>query len=203
MSRLVFYIVLIAIAVGLTQCSPGQDRQDINIPYDSIQEGDLVFRRGEGIVSNLVVYNDANGRYSHVGVVVKCDTSLLVVHSVPGEGADKLDRVRAVTLQDFFSNDHALIGEVMRVPLDSVQLCELSCRAMDKAEQKVAFDHNYDLEDTTKLYCTELIQLLFSNIGVDLAQGRSTHIGIPAFTGDYIMPSDIYQNSDLKSIFIF
>ena len=180
MSRLVFYIVLIAIAVGLTQCSPGQGRQDINIPYDSIQEGDLVFRRGEGIVSNLVVYNDANGRYSHVGVVV-----------------------RAVTLQDFFSNDHALIGEVMRVQLDSVQLCELSCRAMDKAEQKVAFDHNYDLEDTTKLYCTELIQLLFSNIGVDLAQGRSTHIGIPAFTGDYIMPSDIYQNSDLKSIFIF
>lgn len=191
------------VAIALVQCSDVNDRRALSIPSDAITEGDVVFRRGNGITSNIVAFNDADGKYSHVGVVAKGDSGLVIVHAVPGEGADGLDRVRAVALNDFFSMEKAVRGEIMRYPLDSAQRREISVRAIEKANQKVKFDHQYDLSDTSSLYCSELLQLLFEHVGVDLAQGRLTRINAPGMSGDYIMPSDIHQNPLLESTYLY
>ncbi len=64
----------------------------------------------------------------------------------------------------------------------------------------LAFDHGYDLTDTTRMYCTELIYNVFARAGIDITEGRRTRINAPGFSGDYILPTDIARNPAMKTI---
>jgi hypothetical protein len=141
--------------------------------------------------------------YSHIGIIVKHNDSLKVVHAVPGEPDFKgdFDRVKLEPIGAFFSPSRALRGEIMRIPLADSMRNIINNIALEKVHQKIKFDHDYNVNDTTKLYCTELIQLLFSHIDIDLAGNRSTIINIPGASGNYIMPSDIYRNEKLISVY--
>jgi hypothetical protein len=190
----------------MIQCSgPEQPKLSPKIPIEKLQAGDIAFRRGESIASEVVLYNDIDGRYSHVGLVVETDSGLMVAHSVPGKTStqETIDVIQIEHINHFFEPKVSVRGEIMRMNLDSVQRHLLNILALKKVDDKVPFDHNYDLSDTTKLYCTELLQLLFKNIGIDLAQGRITPINVPGLSNNYIMPSDIYNNNNLKTIFYY
>ncbi len=195
----------VIISIGMIQCSVPEARQVPRIPVDSLLAGDIVFRRGEGMASDIVTYKDRDGKYSHVGIIVDSDSGLMVVHSVPGEHPQQSgsDVIRIEPINQFFAPEVSHNGEIMRIDLDSEQRKRLSSLAIEKVSRKIPFDHNYDLTDTASLYCTELLQLLYKNIGIDLAQGRTTHINVPGMTNDYIMPSDIYHNLNLKQIYIY
>ncbi len=195
----------ILLSLFITACSGEISTNEIIIPEDEIRQGDIAFRRGDGIVSDVVLYNDVDGKYSHVGLIVGQGDSLMVVHAVPGEHDtdDDFDRVKIERINRFFCSDFASRGAVMRVPLTDEQRRLIGLYAKEKAEAMVEFDHNYNLEDTTKLYCTELVQLLFKRIGIDLAQGRITTVNCPGMGGDYIMPSDIYKNKNMTTVFTY
>ncbi len=202
MTNYLLHIVLMAVAcAGLVQCNVPARTQVPTIPIELLQEGDIVFRRGYGFASEMVVYNDADGKYSHVGVVVNSEKGLMIAHLVPGGDAEENDIMRLERIEQFYSAESSSCGEIVRMELDSLQRRRLSEMAVAKANEKIPFDHNYDLEDTTALYCTELVQLLYRNIGIDLAEGRITRLNAPGFSSDYLMPSDIYQNRNLKTIF--
>lgn len=202
MTNYLLHIVLMAVAcAGLVQCNVPARTQVPTIPIELLQEGDIVFRRGYGFASEMVVYNDADGKYSHVGVVVNSEKGLMIAHSVPGGDAEENDIMRLERIEQFYSAESSSCGEIVRMELDSLQRRRLSEMAVAKANEKIPFDHNYDLEDTTALYCTELVQLLYRNIGIDLAEGRITRLNAPGFSSDYLMPSDIYQNRNLKTLF--
>lgn len=170
-----------------------------------ISEGDVVFRRGEGIVSQVVLAHDLDGNYSHIGLVVRDDGKLKIAHSVPGEyeNPEDIDRVKIDDIETFFSNNHASKGAIKRFALNEEQKGILSNKAIDKFVNKVLFDHHYNLEDTSELYCTEFVNHVFMSIGIDLSEGRRTSAYIPGMQGDYIMPSDIYNNEELKLIYCF
>ncbi len=195
----------ILLSLFITACSGEISTNEIIIPEDEIRQGDIAFRRGDGVVSDIVLYNDVDGKYSHVGIIVGQSDSLMVVHAVPGEHdtANDFDRVKIESINRFFGSDVATRGAVMRMSLTDEQCRLIGLYAKEKAEAMVAFDHNYNLEDTTKLYCTELVQLLFKRIGIDLAQGRITTIICPGMSGDYIMPSDIYKNKNMTTVFTY
>lgn len=198
-------LVVVILIMTMMQCSVSEQRQAPIIPVEKFLSGDIAFRRGESMVSEVVMYNDVDGKYSHVGIVVETDSGLMIVHSVPGENRNSpdYDLIQMETVEKYFAPEVAEKGEILRMDLDSVQRSLLNNFALEKVCQKVPFDHNYDLSDTTKLYCTELLQHLYAKIGVDLAQGRITAINVPGMTNDYLMPSDIYHNDKLKSIFIY
>ena len=201
-----YTIAIIISILTMIQCSgPEQPKLSPKIPIEKLQAGDIAFRRGESIASEVVLYNDIVGRYSHVGLVVETDSGLMVAHSVPGETStqETIDVIQIEHINHFFEPKVSVRGEIMRMNLDSVQRHLLNILALKKVDDKVPFDHNYDLSDTTKLYCTELLQLLFKNIGIDLAQGRITPINVPGLSNNYIMPSDIYNNNNLKTIFYY
>lgn len=191
------------ISMGMVQCNTQEQKPAPQIPIDKLQQGDIAFRRGEGFISEVVVYNDANGMYSHIGVIVKHNDSLKVVHAVPGEPDFKgdFDRVKLEPIESFFSPSRALRGEIMRISLTDSMRYIINNIALEKAHQKIKFDHDYNVNDTTKLYCTELVQLIFSHMDIDLAEDRSTAINIPGMSENYIMPSDIYKNKKLISVY--
>lgn len=81
-----YTIAIIISILTMIQCSgPEQPKLSPKIPIEKLQAGDIAFRRGESIASEVVLYNDIDGRYSHVGLVVETDSGLMVAHSVPGE----------------------------------------------------------------------------------------------------------------------
>ena len=148
-------------------------------PADSMHEGDLVFRRGNGVASHAVVGADPDGR------------------SVPGEAGEDgaPDRVKVEAVASFFAPDKAREGALLHFTCDSTVARRAARLALEIAARGVEFDHDYDLGDTCRLYCTELVHHVYSRCGIDVTEGRRTHLALPGFTGDYIMPSDIYEST--------
>lgn len=166
-------------------------------PAESMHEGDLVFRRGCGITSYAVVRSDPGGRYSHIGIVARDGGEMVVVHSVPGEAGEDgaPDRVKVEAVASFFAPDKAREGALLHFTCDSTVARRAARLALEIAARGVEFDHDYDLGDTCRLYCTELVHHVYSRCGIDVTEGRRTHLALPGFTGDYIMPSDIYEST--------
>ncbi|MBQ2838399.1 MAG: hypothetical protein IJE73_01980 [Muribaculaceae bacterium] len=184
--------------LAIVACDDTNSHQPI-IPTEKLMQGDIAFRKGEGFVSDVVLYNDADGLYSHIGLIVIHNDSIKVVHSVPGEG--DYDGVKIEPIEMFYATSRAVKGEVLRMELNDEQRRVIGEIAIKKGIDKIEFDHDYNLNDTTQVYCTELIKLLFNRIGINIVEGRSTRVNIPGMSGDYIMPSDVYRNKKLISIY--
>jgi hypothetical protein len=69
--------------------------------------------------------------------------------------------------------------------------------------KNIPFDHGYDLNDTAKMYCTELIHHVFTQEGIDLTGGRRSRVGVPGLAGDYILPGDLRHGVCLEPIYEF
>ncbi|MDR2890061.1 MAG: hypothetical protein LBV18_00370 [Alistipes sp.] len=76
-------------------------------------------------------------------------------------------------------------------------------RALALAATELAFDHDYDLDDTTRMYCTELLHYVFSREGMDITEGRRSRVNAPAFGGYYILPTDIQRNQRIGPVYKF
>ncbi len=199
-------MVVIVLLCGCRRERVDQSRVcDMEIFKSQLQVGDIVFRRGTGIVGRTVLSVDNEGRYSHVGVVVSVDGELCVIHAVPGESdyEGDFDRVKCDKVEQFMSERRAARGAIYRPEVvDSIK-CRVAASAIRLNRNMVRFDHDYDLCDTTRLYCTELIEYIFGLEGISLCEGRRTEISFPSFSGEHILPSDLTKSSKLKVIYSF
>ncbi len=203
--RTIYHIIVFAtVLLAFQSCKSGSgDKRAFRLP--ELREGDIVFRKGGSVVSRMVLYADRSGKYSHIGVVVDNGGELMVVHAVPGEPdyPGDTDRVKMESVEVFFDEERAAAGAVMRPVAGGDTLGSVAKKALELAGRRVLFDHNYDLSDTSKLYCTELVDFVFRHAGIDLPEGRMTHINIPGMVGDYLLPSDIYESRRLRVIYCF
>lgn len=200
-------LLMFSILSMLTTCCVEERKEPVkvDIPKDLLQEGDLVFRRGTGIASRIVLTADRQGVYSHTGIVKKKHGKWYVIHAVPGETDFKEDpdRIKMELIDSFFTHSKAICGAVMRMKADSSACCRAAIRAERFYKKKILFDHQYDLKDTTEMYCTELIDYVFRKEGIDLTEGRLSRLSIPGFHGSYLLPNDIAQNKNLCIIYNF
>lgn len=191
--------------MAMTACSVRVDEGGTvrdDVPLDSLRDGDLALRQGTGLDSEAVLRLDsAGGQYSHIGIVVSDNGKWKVVHAVPGESRDGIDRVKIESIDTFFLSTRAAHGAVMR-------LRGCSAVAAREAAQSAArlvgvpFDYNYNWQDTTRLYCTQLIAVAYSSAGIDLLSG------VPRLSGRntkniIVFPGDIASNDSLTTIFRF
>ncbi len=194
----------------------------------------MLFRKGRGTKTRAVMAADRDGIYSHAGIAVIRGGKLMVVHITPGErvDGDSVDRIKCETPAEFFGTARAGSGAVYRVCApakgnDSTKSAECGARSglyagdtcpagigcgpavaryvVAQLELGVEFDHDYDLEDSTKMYCTELVWRAYIAGGVDVTSGKRSELrNFPVYSGVYIFPSDIYKNRDiLELIFAF
>ena len=191
-------IILLSI---LTACSQKHKNSFENIAF---KQGDLVFRKGAGAKSQAVLHADSLGIYSHIGIVVMKDSAFQVVHITPGERNDgeKVDRIKIEPISEFWRDDRAIHGAVYRLKENSPseKAAEQALRLLKKG---VLFDHDYQLCDTTEMYCTEFVWYSYSKAGLDISFGRRSVLNVPLYSGTYIFPSDIYTNSEFILIFSF
>ena len=193
------YIMLISLLA--ISCARTQGERRILPEGRVMAEGVDVFRRGTGLMSHTVVAADG-GRYSHVGIVVDSAGVKMIVHAVPDEPdfPGDIDRVKMESPRKFFSTINANVGEVVRYTDKNV--ASVAAReAMRLYRCGLLFDHDYDDNDSTKLYCSELVERAYLRAGVSLAEKRRHDFSVPGFHFDHvIMPSDIYNSSQLRTI---
>jgi len=165
-----------------------------------LQEGDIVFRRGTSIASMVVLAAEKEGGYSHIGILVKDSLGWRVVHAVPGE-TDKeypKETIKKESLSQFFTPDRAAAGAIYRFETTEKIPFIAAQKAKILFDRKLLFDHNYNLEDSTKMYCTELLYFVFNNAGVDISEGRRSVF--PAIQESFLLPSHILANPNLKMV---
>lgn len=199
-----FLPLFFAVCLMSTSCHRGHQVVEFVLPDTlHLQTGDLVFRRGESRESRAVTTVDRNSDYTHVGVVMNVDGRWMVLHAVPNERATKQeqDSVKLEPVSTFFRSDRAVKGGVYRYSLMPEDTMRLLDYGLDINGRHLLFDGQFDLEDTTAFYCTELVWFLYQQaLHIDLSEERRHHL--PLFP-DLIFCSDIFQNPQLKEVFSF
>ena len=197
--------ILLCLSLPLTI---GCKRQQVN-PHSDVEsllmyleEGDLLFRRGTGFVGHVVTMADTEGRYSHVGIVIYKDSTPYVVHAVPHEHdiEGDFDRVKCEDARSFIGRYTECVAGIYRPQVSDSLKSIAANHALRLSEMRIPFDHDYNLDDTTALYCTELIEYVYGLVGLSISEGHRTDINLPGMTGQYIMPSDLTKCSKLEEI---
>ena len=191
-------------AIVLCCCSDNDMPRCIMPPNCTLHIGDVVFRRGSGLTSRTVIALDKEGNYSHVGIVVDSSGVKMVVHAVPGEPdyEGDPDRVKMDPPEIFFSSVNAQLGEVCR-PKDSLVARKAAEEALNIYRRHTLFDHSYDDNDTTQMYCTELVVYAFRKAGKELLGQEKHHISTPILKVDCMFPSDVLNSDFLESKYMF
>lgn len=191
--------LLFAVACVIVCCTEHRTEQRVTPDTSEFREGDLAFRYGLGIESHVVgVVSD--GVFSHVGILHYDEQKgWMVVHAVPGEAPDgEADVVKEEPIDSFYLPMRALRGGWARIDCDSLIAWKATEYALLKAKERVLFDDDYRLSDTTALYCTELVWRSYLAQGLDLVDGKRTTMPAMSTDTEYILPSDIVDSKRVK-----
>lgn len=195
-----FFIVL-SLSIGCATRT-SKTYPSIHIPEADFRSADLVLRLGRSIESDLIARGgESDNRYSHIGLLIESDSGMIVVDIEPSTDKES-EQIKAQSVSDFFNPEKAIAGAIMRYDgLDSIQINTLKNRAVKLLTSSITFDHDYQLSDNSKMYCTELIEVLFNTINISLSEGRNRTL--PLAKEPVIIPSDISQNRNLKRIWSY
>ncbi len=194
------HLVYIACAILSTACS--RPVELFTEPLPKLCEGDIIFRLGLSRESHIVNIADRRSSYSHVGVVVEQNGEIMVVHAVPDERPyGGVDSVRIDSISQFWRNDRALRGLIVRLNAPDSLRKRAAERALGYYQREMLFDGDFSLADTTSLYCTELVERAYACEGITLSEGRAHRY--PAFREAIILPSDILENQLLDDVYYF
>lgn len=201
MRGLVFVFAAILPIVWLGYGGPSKPAQSA-VPYavsarwhGRLHEGDLLFRRGNEAVSEVVVGLDPGSEYSHVGVVVFEGNEPMVVHAAPTEDRNEKAVVKVESVTRFLAIDRSSDMAVYRlkkahfIPTDAI-IQTAAREALRLAKANTPFDSAYDLDTTDQLYCTELVWHVYRKAGIDLAPHPPSKRFL-LWSGRYIPPSTL------------
>lgn len=191
----VFYFLLL---FTLVSCKPRPEYR--SLPENvQLRSGDLAFRLGNSIESAAVVTADRSTTFSHVGIVVFTDNDWHIVHAVPGE-AEKgaQDTMKMDTIPLFFRSDRARKCAIYRLPVPDSIAGKAAMSALGFYQRRLLFDAAFNLEDTTQMYCTELIYHAYRQYGIDVSGGRRHTV--PGFPFPMVWPSDLLKSNRLELI---
>lgn len=190
-----FLLIVLALSV---RCSANHtvNNSCVEIPVADFRPGDIVFRLGRTIQSNAIASQGAGG-YSHIGILVEVDSTLYVLHIEPSRQSS--EKIKTEVLPEFFSSNQAVAGCVMRYSAISEPSKEvLADYAKHLLDSDISFDHDYLLSDSSRMYCTELVERIYNRAGISLSQEK--RVRLPLAKEPVILPSAIYENDSLVMI---
>ncbi len=156
-------ILLWCLLFTLFACSnspqPGRiTNQDLDLIEKSVLPGDIILRKGHGLVSNFIALN-YGGKHtmSHCGIVTKTEGKLFVIHCISGQIA-RHDGVIKEPLKEFVSLNSTTRLKLFSISNQTIEgQQKLTASAEQYASLNIPFDHNFDLSDTNSMFCIELI----------------------------------------------
>jgi uncharacterized protein YycO len=200
----IFFFIAASYSILSIHSNPSNKKQNSSLILSNqldLQNGDLIFRKGRSIESQIVLLSDDNSDYSHVGIIYLKDGKPLVIHSVPAENGEEHEFIKLEGVEDFLKKDKAVQFAVFRLEDSLIHSTKAACDfAYNCYLNKFRFDNQYDLNSDTKLYCTELIWKAYQQIGIDLVQNRLHDINFIVINKRMIMPGSILESKYLKLV---
>lgn len=138
---------------------PAENKSNPHLSKEQIKTlrpGDILLREGYGLVSTTIADRlKGKYRFSHCGVLVDTDSGFQVIHTV-SSSLSNIDGMQQCSLEEFVrqSKPGSLAVSRLKNPKDRVILVGQTLRYL---EQRVAFDHRFDAQDSSSLFCSELI----------------------------------------------
>ena len=171
------------------------------LSYDwrSLRTGDVIFRRGLSVVSNIVLAADQRLPYSHVGIVIVEDPRVWIVHASPDEPQGSDGSVMVEQLSEFLGPDRASAAAVYRTG-DHISAGRAAATAREYAKHSLPFDRAFDLSTADSLYCTELVWRAYLAAGVDLTGGATESLPILLGRGPYLLPGTLLAGHFLRPV---
>lgn len=171
--KILFFLFTIALitACGSSNEDSEESKKYVHVPpelpdhvYDELQEGDCIIRKGNGPLSYHLM-NTTKEEYSHCGVIVKENNEWKVIHTLGGSASEhELDGVQMCDIDEFvqFAADSMLF--ICRpIFMDSVGI-KTAERARYYLDLQMPFDHSFSVFSEDKLYCSELLFVIFRDI---------------------------------------
>jgi len=166
-----------------------------------LRTGDVILRRGRDVVSAVVLAADSGGRYSHVGIIVPIGRLMAVAHALPEDAEHPEGRVLVESVGEFLAPERASESAVYRLrERPGNTAVRAAGNALRYAREGRSFDGDFRLETTGRLYCSELVWLAFRETGVDLVDGRFSHLKLPLRRGDFVLPSAFTTSPHLRLV---
>ena len=143
-----------------------------------LQEGDLIFRKGFGIIRDCIArttqvcYN-----ISHVGVLCKdAQHRWMVIHTVSNTLVN-VDGMQIDELAHFVRQSYPNTIVVLRYRHGSdSSRAAIVRQAYHYLDRQIPFDDTFDMQDTSEFFCTEFIRKLFLDVyKKDLYELASDH----------------------------
>ncbi len=197
-----FSIVAIFILAAVSIYTVNSEKEQlIELNSSLLKNGDIIFRKGRGFISQMVLLADRQSPFSHTGIIIKKNADVFVLHAVPDESDDGTDKIKLESLSNFLSGEKTEAAEVYRLKDDSTNISDkASQKAEEYLKENVLFDSALDLSTEDKLYCTELVWKSFKFAGIDLIDGKFDHLNAPLGSGNYIFPSSLLGSKHLTQI---
>jgi hypothetical protein len=131
-----------------------------------LKEGDIILRHGYGFVSDMIVetMNDSLG-LSHCSILTKdAKGNWMIVHSVSSTLTD-IDGVQSQALSPFINDSKKNSVVVVRYKnaKNDSDLARIGERARYYLDKQIPFDDSFDLKDSTKFFCSELLWKVFKD----------------------------------------
>jgi len=147
-----------------------------------IKSGDLVFRQGRGIFSELFSnIGDVDSIFSHVGIVYKEKNDVFVIHTEANEFTG-VGFAKVEPLSSFISRSNSITYDFYRVKeLNNKNENIVLKTALKYVANKIPFDINFNLKDSDKLYCSELVYKAYKSAGISIID-KPTIIQLPGFS---------------------
>ncbi|MDZ7763767.1 MAG: YiiX/YebB-like N1pC/P60 family cysteine hydrolase [Melioribacteraceae bacterium] len=171
----------------------------LDIDSDILCEGDIIFRRGISLISNMVLEADASSPYSHVGIIIFDSLQPFVVHAVPDESESGIDYIKKDSLNQFLRKDRASAYAVYR-HYDRTASRLAAKISEGYYKKKILFDSAFDLFDSKELYCTELVWKAYKEVNVDITNNVFDTLTIPLGKNPYLLPGTLLRSSRLTKI---
>jgi uncharacterized protein YycO len=132
---------------------------------------DIILSKGNSFHSRLInLFNYSADNYSHVGVVIKEGNKAFVLHSTPD--GTKSNGIRYDSLQTFVSLSNVNEYLILRYPDISPASQDKVFAEFSKYKSKAyPFDYDFNNKDQSKIYCSELIWLIFKDISPPIMDG--------------------------------
>ena len=129
----------------------------INVVADSIHEGDLVLRCGNGFISeSLSDFSQKEKLFSHSGIAMMDNGTMYIYSNMAGDiNPDEI--MRRDLVDSFITPVHNIAVGVYRYDITNTELEKLKTIVHTHYTNKLQFDMNFDLSTDDKMYCAEMI----------------------------------------------
>jgi hypothetical protein len=170
-----------------------------------IKTGDLVLRSTDDLEGeSLRNFNEQDLRFSHCGIALWQQDSLLIYHCYAGK-ENPSEKMLRETFEQFTVPTNKLGVAVYRYQLDSVALQLFTDTVIGFYRRGVVFDKQFNLKNDDHLYCAEMVAKALArstNNQVQLPTTRKTNNGNNIYFREYKYKEKVFEYYALDNLFL-